>query len=50
MHNSMGYISFWSNDFEKETSLNVFDYGVTIVENHSYEDGQATSAFCHCSC
>ena len=37
------YLVSGAIDFEKETSLNVFDYGVTIVENHSFEDGQATS-------
>ncbi len=37
------YLVSGAIDFEKETSLNVFDYGVTIVENHNFEDGQATS-------
>ncbi len=37
------YLVSGAIDFEKEASLNVFDYGVTIVENHNFEDGQATS-------
>ncbi len=37
------YLVSGAVDFSKEKSLNLDQHGVTIVENHSFEDGQATS-------
>ncbi|SVB77444.1 uncharacterized protein METZ01_LOCUS230298, partial [marine metagenome] len=37
------YLISGAVDFRKEERLDIFQYGVTIIENHSFEDGQATS-------
>ena len=37
------YLVSGAIDFENEQTLNVFEHEVTIVKNHNFEDGQATS-------